>query len=290
MVGFVKPHHPFDPPAPWDEMYDPGSLEILPGWTPQTPPDDRAYHGGYFPNHELTEAALRRVMAYYYATISQIDHHVERLVETLNARGLYENTLIVFASDHGDYVGYHHMILKSGPMYEPLVRVPLLVKFPGNAAGGEKRDALTSLIDVAPTLLRQAGLEPPAGMSGLDLADPSAQRPMVIAENRRGTVLMARSPARKLILSRTPEHCRFFDLQTDPWELTDRFGDNSYREVIQQHREALADWAMFEALPPACIDESAPTIRQANVPDPDDGHREEMRAYSERKVAEYLRG
>jgi arylsulfatase A-like enzyme len=269
-------------------MYDPAALDLLPGWTERIPPFDREYHAGNYPNHELTEAALRRVKAHYYATISHIDFQVGRLIAALHARGLYEETLIVFTSDHGEYLGYHHMLLKGGPMYEPLVRVPLLVKFPGNASRGERRETLASLIDLAPTLLRQAGLAPAAGMIGLDLADPTDERAMVFAEDRRGARLMARSATGKLILGPAPGDALFFDLAEDPYELTNRFEDTACREEVERHREALTRWALFEALPPVCLDATAATIRQANVTDAGDDHREKMRLHSEQKVAEYL--
>ena len=62
--------------------------------------------------NEMTEAKIRRAMAYYYATISQIDHHVGRLVALLKDKNLYDDTLILYNSDHGDYMGYHHLLLK----------------------------------------------------------------------------------------------------------------------------------------------------------------------------------
>ena len=80
----------------------------------------------------LTEAAVRRCAAYYYASISEIDHHVGRMLALLKSKGLYENTVIVFTSDHGEYLGFHHQLLKSGRMYDPLAKVPLIVKLPAN--------------------------------------------------------------------------------------------------------------------------------------------------------------
>ena len=145
MVGFIKPHHPFDPPAPWHAMYDPKELSILPGWTAKPLALDLDFSRGYFPNARLTEKDLRRVMAYYYATISQIDHHVGRLIALLKEKGLYDNTLIVFTADHGEYLGYHHLLLKGNHMYDPLVKVPLVIKWPDGrgprtvvAASGEQ--------------------------------------------------------------------------------------------------------------------------------------------------------
>ena len=90
MAGFIKPHHPFDPPAPWHEMYRPEELSLFPGWTDECLPRDYTYSKGYFDSATLTESALRRVTAYYYATISQIDHHVGRTPEyvTVDRPGL----------------------------------------------------------------------------------------------------------------------------------------------------------------------------------------------------------
>ncbi len=120
MASFIKPHHPFDPPAPWHEMYDPSSLTLLPGWTD---PEDILFSKGYFPHADLNERKLRRVMAYYYGSISHIDHHLGRMIDSLRASGLYDDTLIVYNSDHGEYLGFHHMKGKGNRMYDPLVRV-----------------------------------------------------------------------------------------------------------------------------------------------------------------------
>ncbi|MGH2355556.1 MAG: sulfatase-like hydrolase/transferase [Chloroflexota bacterium] len=315
-VSFVKPHHPFDPPAPWDKMYDPDRLNLLPGWLDALPERDREYHAGYFPNAGLTEPALRHVMAHYYATISHVDHQIGRMLDLLQRRGLYDNTLIVFTADHGEYLGFHHMLLKGGPMYDPLVRVPLLVKFPNDAeapppgarlydrslqprhehatpditAAGTRRDTLVSNVDLAPTILRRAGIEPPPHMRGLNLADPEADRPMLFAESRRGSGYMVRSRTHKLLLGRDPGNCHFFDLQSDPLELGDRFQDPSSGDLIRRLRDALADWLLFDAIPPPYVDEQAPTIRRPNVPDPADTHRQEMLAYFERQVTRYHSG
>jgi arylsulfatase A-like enzyme len=285
MAGFIKPHHPFDPPAPWDRMYNPERLNPPPGWTDEILPMDESHRAGYFPNDRLTRDSLRRVLAHYYATISHVDHQVGRMIETLKSRGLYDDTLIVFASDHGEYMGYHHLLLKGGPMYEPLVRVPLLVKLPGSEAGGERRDTLASLLDVAPMLLHRAGIEPSPGMGRPDLTERSRVREWVFTEDRGGRALMARSRSHKLILSSEPGHSRFFALETDPYEREDRIDDPSLQSEIARHRDALAHWAMHEALPPTYLDTSAPAIPDAGIRSGEYGT-ESMRDYFERKFSE----
>lgn len=280
MASFVKPHHPFDPPARWAEKYDPETIELLPGYTSQLSPVDAGFQG-YFPNDEWDEAALKRATAFYYASISQLDHQVGRLIENLKARGLYDDTLIVFTSDHGDYMGFHHMMLKSGPMYDPLLRVPLLIKFPGNARGGEKSAVLTPNTDLAPTILAQAGLGVPAPMRGLDLSDAQAQRPLVFAQ-AMGRRWMARSLTHKLLLGPNPHDNAFFDLQNDPMEECDLWHEPQHQAQIAEFRRALGDWLMLDSPIPIALDESAPQI--AGAPDPE--NRAAMVAYFEEKWAQ----
>ena len=287
MAGFIKPHHPFDPPGPWDAMYAPDEMTLLPGWLDATPEHDRAYHRGYFPNHELTADRVRRVMAHYYATISQIDHQVGRMIDVLKRRGLYDKTLIVYTADHGEYMGFHHLLLKGGFMYDPLVRVPLLIKFPGNGDAGAVRENPVNNIDLAPTILRQVGLEPAADMTGLDLADPSADRPFVFSESHGGRALMARSRRHKLLLTRGRGAQQFYDLQADPFELDNRFDDASCSQDVAAHRDAIADWTT-QAVPPTYVDEGAPRVGQPDAGDPYDDGRRQMLDYFEQKVTEYL--
>ena len=213
MVGFIKPHHPFDPPERWARMYDPEQTELLPGWTADVPAAD-AHTWSHFPNETLSEAALRRITAYYYANISHIDHQIGRIVGLLKERGLYDQTLIIYTSDHGEYLGFHHMLGKSLHLYDPLVRVPLLIKFPGQDMAGSRRQTLVNNIDLAPTILGQAGLEPSPGMSGLNLADPQSDRDYVFAADWCGKGYLARSRTRKLLWNRTGADF-FFDKSTE---------------------------------------------------------------------------
>jgi len=265
MVSFVRPHHPFDPPARWLDLYrDPDALALPPGWTDAPPPRDLARHGGYFPHERLTPAALRRVLAHYYACVSQIDFQVGRLLGLLGDRGLLDDTLVVFTSDHGDYLGHHHLLLKQGLPYDPLVRVPMIVRWPGGRRAGAVRAGLTSHVDLAPTLLRAAGIEPPAAMRGLDLADPDATDPLVFAEGG-GPQAMVRSATEKLVLTRPGQPDLYFDLAADPRELRPREVDGTndggpVAERVAALRAAALGWRLFDAPPPAHLDESAATV------------------------------
>jgi arylsulfatase len=282
MVGFIKPHHPFDPPEPWSRMYDPDMLSPLPGWTEKCLPQDSDRYKGYFPNDQLTEKKLRTVMAMYYGCISQIDSYVGRFVDILKRRGIYDNTMIVYTSDHGDYMGFHHMILKGNYMYDPLVRIPLIIKYPHQENHGCVSDAPVSNIDICTTILAQAQCRRDNAMCGIDRR--SGGRDYVFAEHGRGHEYMVRSRTRKLILCRDDGESCFFDLENDPYELNNLYNDMRYREEIETYRALITRWILFDAPSPVYLDENAPVIKGENVPVTGDGHREESDAYFRSKM------
>ncbi len=277
--SFVKPHHPFDAIGEDADGYDAATLELLPGWTQECFAHDLALQPGYFPHKDLTEVRLRRVMAYYYATIEQIDRQVGAMVAKLKAKGIYDNTVIVYVSDHGEYMGHHHMLLKGNYMYDSLARVPLIVKYPGNAQAGEVRTGLVSLIDLAPTLLRQARCAPPASMHGQDLASDVAGRDVVYAEAGRGAQAMVRTRTHKLLTSENPSKRLLYDLEKDPLELEDRYADPEYAEVRERLSQLAAKWPGGKSKAEAYLDPEAPTISGPNVPPRDLSHREAIAAY-----------
>ncbi|MFC7622833.1 sulfatase-like hydrolase/transferase [Microlunatus sp. GCM10028923] len=258
-VSFVKPHHPFDPPAGWAETYDPDALTVLPGWADAIPPGDERYRRRYFDYGPLTEPVLRRVMAHYYATISQLDHQVGLLLDELHRSGRYDDTLIIFTADHGEYLGFHHLLLKDGPMYDPVIKVPLLIKYPGSGRSGEVSDRLVSMIDLDPTVLAACGTEPAQPLLGRDLGIPGAGHDYVLAEDRRQeSAIMIRSDRYKLLWSDAAGES-LFDLATDPYEFADLADDPAHAGALAELREARARWALHEATPPTYLDPDAPT-------------------------------
>jgi arylsulfatase A-like enzyme len=288
-VSLVKPHHPFDPPAPWDELHDPDALTLLPGWTAAIPDADRAHRRAYFDYEPLTSHVLRRVMAYYYGAISHLDHQIGRLLDLLRRRGLYDQTLIIFTSDHGEYLGFHHLLLKDGPMYDPLVKVPLLVKFPAGRRRGVVDDALVSLIDVAPTILGVCGCPPRTSLPGIDLSDQSVVRDHVIAEDRRqGSAIMLRTRRHKLLSYDDADRDAFFELEHDPYELHNRIGDADHDEAVRDLRNRLSHWALFDATMPTYADEAAPQIGRPDARGIDEAGRRARRALFAAAVTEAL--
>lgn len=290
-VSFIKPHHPFDPPAPWDELYDPASLTLPPGWTEDLPDSDQSHGAAYFNNERLTEDALRFVLAHYYATITQLDHQIGRLLDHLLATNAYDDTMIVFTADHGEYLGFHHLLLKWGPLYDPVVRVPLLIKSPTDGrdtgSAGKINNELVSLVDIAPTIMGACGLgdaQAENGSShwaGHDLTATAKPRGVVITENRRDSELtyMVRSRTHKLLAHPDPSADALFDLTVDPLELDNRITDDHYADVVAELRGALTHWLLYETPTPTPLDLNAPQITAPNVPPADAERRSTHRGY-----------
>lgn len=286
MVGFVKPHHPFDPPQKWVDMYDPDQLELLPGWIEEPIAYDTKEHTGYFKNSSLNEKALRKSMAYYYASITQIDDEIGRMIQLLKDKGLYDNTLIIYTSDHGEHLGYHHQILKGGFLYESIMKSPLIIKYPKSQYAGSTNDKLISIIDIAPTILKTAGLKIPETMTGNDLTEGSFKRDYVFAHYWLGEQAMARSEQFKLIWNRKGKSL-FFDLEADPLELNDLFDDANYQNEIKEHIQAITNWQGKDSVfGKNYLDYNAPIIDQPNVTTGSDGHRAEIIEYYKNKMAE----
>lgn len=167
--SFVDPHHPFTAPRAYRERYDPA------GFAPPLWEDgelaqrsrfhqERHQHGsGHFREH------WREYRAQYYAMLSLIDEQVGRLMQRLVERGLAEQTLVVFTADHGELLGDHGLARKGLFHYEPLIRVPLLLRWPGQCAAGSRQPGIVQTVDITATLLAAAGIAPELPYQGISL-------------------------------------------------------------------------------------------------------------------------
>jgi arylsulfatase A-like enzyme len=190
-----------------------------------------------------TDRQLAEMMANYYGMISHVDHQVGRILEGLKNAGLADNTLIVFASDHGDMLGDHGLYLKGPMVYEGVLRVPLIVTGPGIAAG-QTIDTPVSTIDLAATFLESAGL-PSASEQSRSLhpvINGGEQRECAWSEwhvhpSRLGVALQLRT-VRTARYSCTFElgsgSGELYDLLNDPQQLVNRFDDPSWLAVRER--------------------------------------------------------
>jgi uncharacterized sulfatase len=258
-ASFPDPHPPYLVPQPWASMYRPEAMQpgtLTPGEHEANPPhfgltqqqrpdfspwaESYANHG--FQSHLHEDESLRRDMAVYYGMVSFMDQQIGRILSTLDDLGLAQDTIVVFSTDHGHFLGQHGLIAKGAFHYEDLIRVPFLVRWPGRVPAGRASSELQSTVDLSPTFLTAAGLPIPGLMQGYDqtpvwcdspaeappLAAPVAQgvrrapRDHVIVENRhQPTRLSLRTyidQRYKLTVYRDQPSGELFDLQDDPEE------------------------------------------------------------------------
>ncbi len=247
-LSFMAPHDPRTMPQEYRDLYDPEDIELPPSYMPEHPFDN----GELEVRDELLAPrprrpqAMRRHLAEYYAMISHADAQIGRVLEVLKARGLADDTIIVFAGDNGLALGRHGLLGKQN-LYDHSVRVPLILAGPGVPAG-EQRSAYCYLSDIYPTLCDLAGLPTPSSVEGCSLV-PALQNP---AERMRDVLLCAykdcqrsaRDDRFKLIeyVVHGRRTTQLFDLQQDPWELRNLAADPAYAGVVARLRQELVRW------------------------------------------------
>ena len=270
-VSFCNPHFPFDPPEPYDTMYDPAGVP-LPIWREgeldKKPPQRQLQkERGY---DKATEPILRKMVANYYGLISLLDDQVGRILHVLEERGLMENTLIAFTSDHGDLLGDHLLLHKSGvTFYEGSVRVPFIVSYPPAFPQGGTCGELVETIDLPATFLDIAGVMPPETMQGRSLVGlaegkvPNWREDAFCEIDLRINPLMhgPRDPnSRDYVAMITTKEWKYvhlpnlgigelYDLVNDPHELANLFYEPAYAAKVNEMRLRLLNRLMNNQRP-----------------------------------------
>ena len=254
-------------------MYDPDEMEVggfVDGEFDDMPPPHRltrtppaggdagfaAFDGDGFGNHGYhrhdgaTRRDLREAKAVSFGMVSFLDDAIGTTLDTLERLGVLDDTLVVFTSDHGHFLGEHGLVAKGPFHYEDLIRVPMLAAFGDRLPRGTTSDAIQSLVDLAPTFLDAAGLaDTPRAMQGesrlSDWADPAAVgRDHAIVENHHNasdavhlrTLVTARH---KLTVYRGRTWGELFDLEDDPGERRNLFDDPAHAGLRASMMERL---------------------------------------------------
>jgi choline-sulfatase len=267
-VNFYDPHHPFDPPKDLMDKYMAlgeqiplphyveGELDGKPVY--QRMDSRKAYNfNGAFDFASMTEQEHRAARASQWAMLEHLDTQVGRLLDELEASGELNDTLIIFMSDHGEMLGDHGIYWKGPYFYDELVRVPLIVAWPGVVAAGVRSEALVELVDLTPTLLEAAGLQAEPGVQGKSLwplltgeRDPAEHRDSVYCEYYNAQPWHPDQPPQatmvfdgryKLIRMHSTKEGELYDLQLDPREHRNLYRDAAYAGVKANMLELLAD-------------------------------------------------
>ena len=266
-VSFPDPHPPFLAPKPWCDAYHPGEVDIAPH--PELDLDQRPWwHRAFIESpvrrnlkrehaqdgenwgqaDDLTEPALRDITALYYGMIEAIDAELARLVDALEAKGRLDDTVIVFLSDHGEWLGDHGLLLKGPMLYDGLLRVPLVIAAPGMPKGQVVHDPVSTL-DLRQTLADLCGLSVSAdnGRSLIGVARGEEGRDFALNEwevdpTRSGIELDLRtvkSRRYRLSVDLLSGAGELYDLDDDPFELANRFDDPSMTAIRNEHQDMI---------------------------------------------------
>jgi arylsulfatase len=264
-IGFPGPHPPYDPIERYAAPYLERELPILEVTEEELASQPATLHAlrarlaermadsiAFDPLAPMAQRRLQR--AYYLANVTMIDEQVGRILARLKERGMLENAVVVFTSDHGDCLGDHGLVEKWN-MYDSSVRVPLVVHSPGRFEAGRTCDALTQWFDIGPTVLELAGIQAPAKMDARSLlphlegGDDAERRQFVYSEHAPDLMLqqvehllMIRDERYKLVEYLGTDAGQLFDLETDPNELVDLCGSSAHAQVQATLAYELKRW------------------------------------------------
>jgi choline-sulfatase len=248
IVSFYEPHSPFNFPMGWRSRFRPGSFAA-----PPQPLSDRERREQPEVFASLTAKEMRGIQAAYYTSLSFVDAQVGRLIKALDGSRLSGRTLVVYLGDNGYMLGQHGRFEKHC-FYERAVRIPLIIRWPGQFEGHRRISGLVETVDLMPTILHLMRLPVPPGCQGIDLepllkGNPGAKaHDVVFSEYLENEEAMVRSARYKLIVCtgrrlrgdgyqaappfRLPgPYTRLYDLALDPSETRDRSDDRAYAAI-----------------------------------------------------------
>lgn len=264
--SFPDPHHPFSANRQYADLYEPGSLILNKTWQLT---EEQCPHLAALRRERpvLTEDYLREITAETYGMITHIDEQIGRVMTRLEQDGRDRNTVVVFMSDHGEYLGSHGLHQKDRWPYEELDRIPFVWKIPGTPSGPS--DSVVSLLDFVPTILDYAGLpadvldrrevkpENERFLPGrslrpwLDHSEHLAERPALIEFERApgaGPRTLVESRWKLTVFPPTGQGL-LFDLEADPHETRNLWDEPACaREKARLSLRLLEELAMSDRL------------------------------------------
>ncbi|MBQ37861.1 MAG: hypothetical protein CME04_15855 [Gemmatimonadaceae bacterium] len=251
-AGFRAPHPPWCAPPRFHEMYDPDDIGELPNYLVDFRDKPRRVieRVNYYELWNLPEEMIRKSIAAYFGFVSYTDTCVGRLVDAIDAAGLRDDTLIVYASDHGEML-YKNGICEKHTFFEDAVRIPLIFSQPGVVPEGERTEALVSNIDILPTVLRMAGIRLPEIVEGKDLTPTF--RGGKVQEHVFSEYYHSLDPCRMVrderykYIHTEEDICELYDLDNDPLESVNLAWYPQYAQRIAEMDElVMADWEIPE--------------------------------------------
>ena len=228
-AGFFRPHTPYVAPKKYFDLYPLEEIRL-----PYAPDGDRddiptaAFaHNCPVPNYGLDELTLRKAVQAYYACVSFIDAQVGRMLDALDKLGLAEKTIVVFWSDHGYHLGEHDGIWQKRTLFEQSSRSPLIIRAPGAKGNGQSSPRIVEFVDIYPTVIDLAGIEPKSRLSGKSLRT-LLDDPIATWDSHAITQILR--PAD----NRLPEPVMGCSIRTERWRFSE-WGEGEYGVELYDH-------------------------------------------------------
>lgn len=262
-VPFDAPHDPHIVPADFPINYDPASIPLPPNFLPQHPWNngEMAIRDEALLPWPRPDREVRAMIADYYRYISYLDAQIGRVLDALAASPHAKNTIVVFAADSGVARGSHGLIGKQN-VYEHSMRVPLIVSGPGVPAD-QRTQAMCYLFDVLPTLGAMCGVTGPQSSEGIDLSavlhDPTKAARDTMLFGYRNVMRAVRDDRWKLIRYPQVDKTQLFDLQADPFEVTNLADKPEQAATIARLRALMeAEARRYDDRVPLTVDNPQP--------------------------------
>ncbi len=262
-VGFAEPHSPFEFPVEYKNRYNPDSLKL-----PEGSPEDDRWVPAIF--RDLSDKDKRGIIVSYYTSVDYLDYNVGKILHALDSLHLSENTLVFYLGDQG-YLLNDHKRFEKHMMWEDAIKAPLLIRMGKTGNNGQKITALTSFVDIAPTILELLGMPPCREMQGNSfvpvlMGKKKEYRKYVFAEFLEDNKAMLATHNWKYIYTTGKKDLgqgyatgygpsgrvqRLYDLKKDPGESHNVFNDPENNSIEQKLRTQMLD-LFLSTYPKSC--------------------------------------
>jgi arylsulfatase len=257
--SFVDPHHPFNPPEPYFSMYNPKDMPDLvknEGVLEDTPEhilDMLRGSSTGIPNYNLskiTEFGWKQIKSKYYGMVSLIDFNIGKITDALKKNKIFNNTIIIISSDHGELLGDNGLLFKGPFHYDGLIRVPLIIKWGDRICGGSRVDKITNHIDLMPTVLSIIGVPVPRSVQGSNIEqiiyDKGDQGPeFALIEHHASdfglNIRTIRSKEWRFTYYGSEKYGELYDLYNDPNEIKNLWNKEEFKVVKSMLMKKLID-------------------------------------------------
>jgi len=251
-TSFLSPHNPYDPPEPYDKLFenvDLTHLNFTEGEVERKPKEVYNYMNSClrwpFKTDELTKKQVQLMRSHYYSLCTLIDDWVGRIIEILKTRKIFKNTVIIYTSDHGDLLGDHGLLFKQN-FYEQSVRVPLIFHAP-SLFEPRRVNSIVEAIDLYRTFCDLADTEPGKGTQGMSLLplltgyENYKHKKAAFSENFFGRMIRFREF--KMIYYVGKPYGELYNLDKDPDEQNNLWDIAEVVDIKRELKNLLLDWA-----------------------------------------------